>query len=748
MDITYIKKINSSSVLHKTITTFNIPQLTTKIVNKYDAPAWNFTTMKARTLPTKINGFIIDFDSFKKPKLNVKYTYFLHQTHNKKWRIIIPFEKNHAFSNAADYKSEHYRMMSLLFDEGLTIEQLLIDPKDTEKPYVDPKSFTPTQFYFLRPSQHSLIENKGEFFKPKFLKFNRGSEFKPVFSKSFKINDDQKCSTVLSRMADFYDYYKSTINFKYILQPKHRCLVCADLDDAPNDGELQLNNGNMSFVGNIQCHHVKCRERLEKMLCNYMPIDPVTKQMRRIRNYTVLYLAYGIIKGKLSIDQVEACGYHYNLQMMINKNDLRYLTFNAKKDTPMWLKILHEGIIWRPHDGEDLFYYYEKGYYKATSKAVLVAQYHDTAGTYAAYRCDKLNPKEYVLRLAEFGKGRMLENYKQLVVPDGISLKNGNFIWGRNGVYEFNSPSPNVFYNYQLDFNYDEKAKCPLWMKTLKDYFDDENSLQAKVLQEFFGYCLTYDRRFEKLLIMFGVTGGGKNTITSILRSLVPEETSTMRLLCSVKDNQFIIDKKLIVVNESIGKFGEHTMNTLKKMSSSDPVQVRPLYGAAFSLEQVPKIVILFNNAPDTMKIDSALRARMLTIKLVKGFRNKATTNINLIEMLKEELSGIFNWALEGYIRLYAQKGFTTFTRDTDELYHDANEARDDILKFLHTLKIREDKWASIDLYYEYMQAFEGEELLTQNQFSRTITLLGGRKVRKGTQRGFDLGRIWKLENE
>lgn len=739
MKISYIKNISSSDIINKKITDLNIPQLSTNEKIKIKSAAFNLNEMTARDKsPKTVSGFIIDWDFLNKPILNKKYTYFYHQTHNKRWRVIIPFKKPQPFSTPLNYKQEVIRCIIDIVMTDKTVDELIVETPDG---HIDPVSFTPTQFYFVRPIKNPFITNEGEFWTPDFrltlpskLIFSQPLDFSKKISKS---------QNILMRMKEFYEYYKTNMNFKFIKNDKNRCRVCENLDDSPNDNELKLNNGTQDYLATIKCFHTNCASRLKEAMLAYVPVNEKTGEVTPIYhfNYTVLYLAYGIIHGKLSLDQVEACGFYNHSHMLVNHHDLHYLHYNAKKDMPIWLKILHDGIVLEPN--QKTIYHYEDGYYKPIDEEILRAYYHDSAGTYGAYRSQRLNSKLYVDRITEFGKGRMLQNYKKVVKKDGINLKNGSFIWEGEGEYSFNPPTPNIFYTHQLPFSYDAKKECKLWLKILCDYFGASNSKQAYVLQEFFGYCLTYDRRFEKILVMFGIAGGGKTTILNVLASLIPTEVSSMGLLCSAKDNEFMINKKLIVVNETLGKFREGTVNTLKKLASTDAVQIRPLYSAAFSLHDVPKIALSFNTAPETMQIDEALRQRMLTLKLTHGFRDTKKEDVFLHDKLKKELPGIFNWALEGYVRLYQHSRFTKYIRDTKELYDEVNEGELDLLTFLQTARKKETCWLSSDLYDHYITNFTmNDQMLSSHVFGRLVKRLGAGHKRTSKGVMYDLSTL------
>jgi putative DNA primase/helicase len=76
------------------------------------------------------------------------------------------------------------------------------------------------------------------------------------------------------------------------------------------------------------------------------------------------------------------------------------------------------------------------------------------------------------------------------------------------GLPSFAEPTPDFFSRNCLPYTFEAEAKCPLWEKTLTEFWPgDEASI--KTLQEWFGYCLTPDTSHHKLLMLVGPPRSG-----------------------------------------------------------------------------------------------------------------------------------------------------------------------------------------------------------------------------------------------
>jgi putative DNA primase/helicase len=88
---------------------------------------------------------------------------------------------------------------------------------------------------------------------------------------------------------------------------------------------------------------------------------------------------------------------------------------------------------------------------------------------------------------------------------------------------------------YQIEVSFDPQnpAACPQWIK-----FQQEVVQIPEVIleyQEFFGYCLSRETRYEKALLLVGPGADGKSTALNVLQALVGKTTALRWILCPLE---------------------------------------------------------------------------------------------------------------------------------------------------------------------------------------------------------------------
>ena len=91
---------------------------------------------------------------------------------------------------------------------------------------------------------------------------------------------------------------------------------------------------------------------------------------------------------------------------------------------------------------------------------------------------------------------------------DMLNLKNGMV-----NPYSHQVLKHEPFYmsKIQINYEYNKDAKCNLWLKTLNEILEGDQE-KISLLQEFFGYCLTRETKYEKALLLCGDSRSGKST--------------------------------------------------------------------------------------------------------------------------------------------------------------------------------------------------------------------------------------------
>jgi hypothetical protein len=726
--------------------------VTNKEKNK--SPMWMCAELVKRPtkdetiFPKKISGFVIDYDTFVfDERLKHEITLLYHKSHNGKHRIIVPFSEPIPFTDSRDYKENYVRMLNdLIYPTGKTVEEL-------EKLNILQKSgYSYMKWAYFRPEGNRLHGYKAEFYKPKFIKSKR------VFGKidySYELDkegdirqydiahneEDRKTAKgLLRKLKRFMDTYSSSLSWKPLrdLNKKMGCFFdWHEGGKPPKAGSLQMNDLKVEegYIPNFYCHYDSCFGKTKKFL---EPITELTaketeKGVPNITDRTTLYLMSLIVKGVIGFRFIELCGIFKEDEMVKRRVLLKSLKFDGEQDAKLWSHIYHESIVLDYKSGR--IYDYYDGQYNLISEEALLNRYLVSAGLYYRYRKNKCS-ETYVKRLIKYGKGYMQKHFDAIEKGDHVNLNNG-YILFNSGTWEFKNHNPEFFSEKKMGYSYDANAKCPLWLKVLSDYFG-ENSVQEKILKQFFGYCLTYDRTFEKLLVLYGESRGGKGTILETLGHLLPSRTGDLVHLLNIDRRSELLDKVKFVTFNEVAKLGDpEIVNKLKDLSSTGNVSVRYLYEQSFELVDVPKFALAFNNPPQGMKFDAALKNRMLSIKFTQSFVGKEDHQLK--DKLIKELPGILNWALEGYESLYVRdretklrKGFVAYAKDSQYLYELATIDEVEMYEFLVTAKRASSDWLGPDLKQEYMKASDISSKLTSQDFYRRVLECGAKKERKG----------------
>lgn len=243
-----------------------------------------------------------------------------------------------------------------------------------------------------------------------------------------------------------------------------------------------------------------------------------------------------------------------------------------------------------------------------------------------------------------------------------INLLNGTFEISLNG-RRLKPFDRNDFLTYQLPFEYDPKAKAPIFEKYLNRVLPDIDS--QNVLAEFLGYVFIKNGnntlKEEKALILYGSGANGKSVFFEVVNALLGSENVSSYSLQSLTNDNGYFRAKLAnkLVNYASEINGNLETSFFKQLVSGEPVEARLPYGQPFSLTQYAKLIFNCNQLPKDVEHSEAYFRRFLIIPFNVTIP-EAEQDKNLhTKIIENELSGVFNWVLEGLDRLLKQKGFS-----------------------------------------------------------------------------------------
>lgn len=254
-------------------------------------------------------------------------------------------------------------------------------------------------------------------------------------------------------------------------------------------------------------------------------------------------------------------------------------------------------------------------------------------------------------------------NLPEPTIPKGtvlVNLKNGTFEVTPEKQF-IREPRGSDFLTYQLPFDYNPMAKAPKFEAFLNRVLPDKD--RQKVLSEFLGYLFIHPStlKLEKTLLLYGSGANGKSVCFSIVSALIGEENISGFPLQDLTDTAGYSRVKLTnkLVNYASEINGKLESSIFKQLVSGEPVAARLPYGEPFSITNYAKLIFNCNELPKDVEHTNAYFRRFLIIPfdvtIPEAERDTELAN----SIISSELSGVFNWVLEGLNRLIAQKKFT-----------------------------------------------------------------------------------------
>ena len=104
---------------------------------------------------------------------------------------------------------------------------------------------------------------------------------------------------------------------------------------------------------------------------------------------------------------------------------------------------------------------------------------------------------------------------------------------------------------------------------------------------------------------------------------------------------------------------GKLEASIFKQLVSGEPVEARLPYGEPFTLTNYAKMIFNCNELPKEVEQTTAFFRRFLIIPFEVTIPEEKQDKQLSQKIIKKELSGVFNWVLEGLKRLLKQKQFT-----------------------------------------------------------------------------------------
>ena len=249
-----------------------------------------------------------------------------------------------------------------------------------------------------------------------------------------------------------------------------------------------------------------------------------------------------------------------------------------------------------------------------------------------------------------------------------INLQNGILLPEESCRFVMHDPS--YLSTIQLGFRYDPYATCPRWIQFIHESTEGDVN-KILLLQDIGGYCFWPNNSLEKCFFLIGDGGNGKGVFMDTLREVFGRDNCSALPLSSF-GGQF----DPIMLQYSLVNFSSETrvdlkgnIESLRAVTSGDDMIAAHKGIDAIKFAPRCKLITSCNDFFNTGDITHALMRRMIFVKFTRNMVQMKKANVYLREELKEELPGILNWCIEGYLRLLerAKKHEANIFTQTDE---------------------------------------------------------------------------------
>lgn len=330
--------------------------------------------------------------------------------------------------------------------------------------------------------------------------------------------------------------------------------------------------------------------------------------------------------------------------------------------------------------------------------------------------------------------------------PEKILLENCLYDIEKNEIEE---PTPNYFLSTYFPIHYDPDAKSERFLEFLEEILYKED---IPVVQELFGYCFYKPYVYQKAFMMVGGGANGKSTLLSILSTLIGDwniASIPLQNLCKDRFTNIDLYGKYANICSDLSDRGLKNTGTFKMLTGGDYIRAEKKYkpnGILF--KNTAKLVFSCNVIPESTDKTEAYNRRWIVIEFPNQFKeDDENTDPFIKEKLtsQKELSGIFNWAMEGLRRLLKNGHFSEH-RTLEDVKEFMKEAQDPVNQFSKqclTIGEHEDvvsKSGMYEYYLEFCKVF-GKPTVVINQFSMKLKQYGPRTLSEGQTKL--QGKVW-----
>jgi len=304
---------------------------------------------------------------------------------------------------------------------------------------------------------------------------------------------------------------------------------------------------------------------------------------------------------------------------------------------------------------KDPIYVYDDGYFKNKGEA-FISKYCEKILEVGADNNSVNQIVQKIRRLNEFKRQDLgCKNLDLICLNDCVLNLKTKEKFPHDKKYGFMSKIP-------IDYN--PKATCEVFKNWLADILWEDD---LTTCQEWFGF-LMYRRYHEKIaLVLIGPKHSGKTVYLNVVEHFVGNSNTSSVDFHDITENRFASNNlynKLVNINDELDANDLKSTVMFKRLLGRSLIPAEAKNQTPYNFTNYAKLIFATNKMPLPRVIDdpASYYDKFITFELDNVFDKdnpKTDKFLDIKLTANDELSGILNWAIEGFQRLIKQNSFT-----------------------------------------------------------------------------------------
>jgi putative DNA primase/helicase len=314
---------------------------------------------------------------------------------------------------------------------------------------------------------------------------------------------------------------------------------------------------------------------------------------------------------------------------------------------------------------EESLYVYSSGIWERQGRGILIGEIERILGSYAK--------NNGVKEIFDKIKRKTESNREEFdIVPE-------NMIATNNHIIDVSPHDKKYNFKKKFNINYNPNLDCPKIKKFISKTFYPCDIPQ---IQEYGGMLLIKKYAFKKAVILQGPQNTGKTVFLNLISSFCGKKNVAGLSLQKISQGKtfdlLVLKDAFVNIHDDLSGNDLNDTGGFKKAVGDGEICGEEKFGDYIRFKNSAKHLFACNKIPSVKEIDDdAYYGRWLIWVLDKVILKK-NRDINLINKLttEEELSGLLNWFIEGYIRLVKNNGFSnekTCEETRELMIHNSN---------------------------------------------------------------------------